>query len=196
MFAEGDMFAGPAGGAEGGGVGEAGREVSATRREASRCRTAQEGLPSGAHQASYVWWTAADADSGSSSPCSIRRSWNTTTTGNLTGWTRQVADQAARVGVKEITQRGRRSSIRCDTSRAGRPLDKERMIPHGPASSSRPLGRDNTPHPSFHRAAPHQHTRDTHSLAPYDEARRAWRATKDGDGIASCWSRTEGRSPR
>ncbi len=28
VFAEGDMFAGPAGGAEGGGVGEAGREVS------------------------------------------------------------------------------------------------------------------------------------------------------------------------
>lgn len=28
IFAEGDMFAGPAGGSEGGGVGEAGREVS------------------------------------------------------------------------------------------------------------------------------------------------------------------------
>ena len=31
IFAEGDMFAGPAGGAEGGGVGEAGREVRMTR---------------------------------------------------------------------------------------------------------------------------------------------------------------------
>ena len=28
VYAEGDMFSGPAGGAEGGGVGEAGREVS------------------------------------------------------------------------------------------------------------------------------------------------------------------------
>lgn len=31
IFAEGDMFAGPAGGSEGGGVGEAGREVSWSR---------------------------------------------------------------------------------------------------------------------------------------------------------------------
>jgi hypothetical protein len=40
----------------------------------------------------------------SSSPCLIRRSSTTTTTGSLTGWTRQVKDQAA--GVKQTTQRG------------------------------------------------------------------------------------------
>ena len=35
VFAEGDMFAGPAGGAEGGGIGEAGREVSSQIAEGS-----------------------------------------------------------------------------------------------------------------------------------------------------------------
>ena len=64
IFAEGDMFAGQAGGSEGSGIGEAGREVHLSLSVACQKLTS------------------------SSSRCSLPKDWNTTMTTSLNGSTR------------------------------------------------------------------------------------------------------------